>query len=214
MDFRPLTSENSDFLPEEPLGENLLPGEETLRVWRPKSRVVVLGRSQKAEQEIFLERTREDSVPVFQRHGGGGCVVLDSHSVCIGLRYERKGSLNVSRFLDRSTEGMQRFLRETYGLETEAGENNDLLVEGKKFLGCSLYMPREYSLYLAVLLMEREAMPAIKRYLRMPSKQPAHRRSRSHEDFLTPLLEHIDSDTDSFMADLRRFMTETDWTSF
>ncbi len=211
--FQPLMSEDSGFLPEEPMGESLLscegPG---LRVWRPKSTVIVLGRSQKAEKEIDLENALEDKVPIFKRHGGGGCVVLDEHSVCIGIKYPRSAlSLNITDFLKHSSEGIQLFLKETYGLDVEIKENYDLLLNNKKFLGCSLYMPKGLCLYLAVILLDGGALDKINRYLLMPSKVPEHRKNRSHDEFLTPLREHIECTHESFMKDLDEFMKETDW---
>ncbi len=213
--FRPLRTENSDFLPEEPLGESLL-SDNTLsvRVWRPKSTVIVLGRSQKAENEINLQTSQADSIPIFQRMGGGGCVVLDENSICLALRYERDGNMNVTHFLEHSTKGVQLFLQESYGLSVEIKENYDLLLNGRKFLGSSLYMPKGFCLYLAVILMKPEALIKINKYLTMPSKQPSHRQGKTHDDFLVPLLSHLDNKVtmESFRVDLEQFMIETEWT--
>ena len=212
--FLPLKVEYSDFLPEEPMGESLL-GEDSpkLRVWRPKSTVIVLGRSQKAENEIKLETSREDQIPIFQRHGGGGCVVLDSNSVCIGLKYDREHSLNITDFLHHSSKGIQLFLEETYDLKVDIRPNYDLTLDNKKFLGASLYMPKGLCLYLAVILLNREGLKNINKYLTMPSKEPEHRQGRTHEDFLTPLMDHIDCTFEGFRKDLEEFMVQTDWTS-
>ena len=212
--FRPLHSDNADFLPEEPLGESILDLKEApVRVWQPKSTIVVLGRSQKAEKEIELDATKEDAIPIFKRHGGGGCVVLDENCVCIALRYNRENkNLNITDFLRHSSLGIQLFLKETYSLEVEIKENYDLVLEDRKFLGCSLYMPRGLCLYYAVLLIDRKAMAKISRYLSMPSKEPKHRGSRSHDDFLIPLNERIECSIESFVHDLEEFMLETDWT--
>lgn len=213
--FQPLKSVDSGFLPEEPLGESLLDlTSSPVRVWRPQSPVIVLGRSQKAEKEIDLEKAVLDEIPIFQRHGGGGCVVLDENCICIGIRYPREsGIINVTDFLKHSSEGIQLFLKETYGLEVAIKENYDLLLGDKKFLGCSLYMPKGLCLYLAVILLDKEALTKINRYLLMPSKEPGHREGRSHEDFLTPLKEHIECTFEGFRADLEEFMLATDWTA-
>ena len=210
--FRPLFSEHSDFLPEEPLGESIFDLEKKpVRVWRPKSTIVVLGRSQKAEKEIFLEATQKDSIPIFKRHGGGGCVILDENCICIALRYKRDGKHNDTDFLKHSSLGVQLFLKETYDLDVEIKENYDLLLNGRKFLGASLYMPKGYCYYSAVMLFDREAMNQINKYLSMPSKEPKHREGRTHEDFLIPLGEHIECTFESITRDLQEFMEETDW---
>lgn len=211
--FRPLRSENSDFLPEEPLGESLLlTNSPNVRVWQPKIPVIVLGRSQKAENEIKLNVSQNDGIPVFQRMGGGGCVVLDENSICLAIRYERDGNMNVNHFLEHSSKGVQLFLQENYGLSVEIKENYDLLLNGRKFLGASLYMPKGFCLYLAVILMKSEGLNKINKYLTMPSKEPLHRQGRTHEDFLTPLLSHLKNVTmESFRVDLEQFMNETEW---
>lgn len=212
--YRPLKSANADFLPEEPLGENLLDPETLpVRVWRPRSTVIVLGRSQKAEKEIKLASSRADNIPIFQRQGGGGCVVLDPNSVCIGLRYRRKKSTNITDFLSHSSRGIQLFLHERFHLQVDIKDNYDLLLNGKKFLGASLYMPKEICLYLAVIFMKKEGLEPINKYLTMPSKEPEHRQGRGHTDFLTPLMTHIDCSFDSFQKDLTEFMTEMQWTA-
>ena len=210
--FRPLKSENSDFLTEEPLGESLLVEEESnLRVWRPRSPVIVLGRSQKAEKEINLEAARNDAIPIFQRHGGGGCVVLDENSVCIGIKYERENSLNISDFLMHSSKGIQLFLNETYDLDVQIKDNYDLTLNNKKFLGASLYMPKGLCLYLAVILLHNDGLKNINKYLTMPSKEPEHREGRSHSDFLSPLMNHVNCTFDDFRSDLEEFMVQMDW---
>ena len=211
--FRPLKSENSDFLPEEPLGETLLSeGCEPVRVWRPQSTVIVLGRSQKSENEINVEASRKDAIPVFQRQGGGGCVVLDSNSVCIALKYQREANKNISDFLGHSSKGIQLFLNETYGLKVDIKENYDLTLNNKKFLGASLYMPKGLCLYYAVILLDKAGLKSINKYLSMPSKEPEHRLGRNHEDFLSPLMDHIDCTFESFRDDLEDFMVQTKWT--
>jgi lipoate-protein ligase A len=203
----------SDPTHDDPLGESVLvPNATPLRDWRPKSTMIVLGRSQKAELEIFTENAEKDQIPVYQRRGGGGCVVLDENCICIAMRYPKHGRTNVNDFLKYSSLGIKHFLSETYELDVEIKENYDLTLNNRKFLGCSLYMSKEYCLYYAVLLMDKKALGKINYYLTMPSKKPSHRQDRSHEDFLTPLFDHIDAKNyENFIENLEHFMTETDW---
>jgi lipoate-protein ligase A len=188
VEFRPLTSDNSDFLPEEPLGESLLDlNTPPLRVWVPKKPVIVLGISQKPEREIHLDRSRGDGIPVFRRRGGGGCVVLDEGCVCIAMRQPRRDDLNLTHHLAHSSRVIQEVLNRHWDLEVKIEENHDLTLHGRKFLGCSLYMPRDYALYLCVILVKRSSLDRIRRYLPMPSRLPSHRAARGHDDFLIPL---------------------------
>ncbi|WDE98496.1 hypothetical protein PQO03_11650 [Lentisphaera profundi] len=210
--FRPLLSENSDFLSEEPLGESVLvEGSRPIRVWQPKHPVVVLGRSQKAHKEVHLEATKNDAIPVFKRMGGGGCVLLDEGCACVAIRYKREKELNIDLYLRHSSKAIQAFLYETYGLATEIRENYDLSYQGKKFLGASLYMPRDWSVYSCVILLKNDSMKKILKYLTPPSKQPAYREDRKHEDFLSPLENHVNFKIEDFISDLETFLYEEKW---
>ena len=209
-EFKPIFSENSDFLPEEPLGESLLAKESPeFRIWEPKSTIIVLGRSQKADKEIFLDASKEDKVPVFKRYGGGGCVVLDENSVCIAFRYDRGASIDITSFMEYSTKAIQSFLNETYDLGVEVKENYDLTIDSKKFLGSSLYMPKGLCLYSAVLLMNKKALPKINKYLKFPTKVPEHRKGRNHADFLIPLQTLIDDSNAAFMAKMKSYLQDS-----
>lgn len=207
MTYKPLFSEHSDFLPEEPLGESLLVADgPAVRVWQPKSTIIVLGRSQKAEREVFLEASKEDKIPIFKRYGGGGCVVLDENSVCIALRYERGASIDITGFLEHSTKAIQSFLNETYDLGVEIKDNYDLTIGDKKFLGSSLYMPKGICLYSAVILLDKSALEKINKYLQFPSKVPDHRKGRNHTDFLVPLKTKKNIDTQEFIRALEKYI--------
>ena len=206
-EFKPLFSENSDFLPEEPLGESTLAADSpVIRVWEPKSTIIVLGRSQKADKEIYLEASKEDKIPIFKRYGGGGCVVLDQNSVCVAFRYDRGASIDITAFLEHSTKAVQSFLNDTYDLGVEVKDNYDLTIDNKKFLGSSLYMPKGVCLYSAVLLMNEKALPKINKYLKFPTKVPEHRKGRSHTDFLFPLQTLIEDSNADFMSKMRNYL--------
>ena len=209
-EFKPLFSEDSDFLPEEPLGESLLLEDSPrIRIWEPKSTIIVLGRSQKADKEIFLEASKEDKIPVFKRYGGGGCVVLDENSVCVAFRYDRGDSIDITSFLEHSTKAIQSFLNDTYDLGVEVKENYDLTIDNKKFLGSSLYMPKGICLYSCVILMNEKALSKIEKYLKFPSKVPDHRKGRSHTDFLVPLQTLIDDSNAEFMKKMTNYFNNS-----
>ena len=211
-DFRPLLSENADFLPEEPLGESVLhEGARPVRTWIPKHPIVVLGRSQKAHKEVNLEESKKDGIPIFKRMGGGGCVVLDQGCVCIAIRYKREKNTGIDKYLGHSSKAIQAFLYETYGFAAEIRENNDLSYREKKFLGASLYMPKEWSVYSCVILLRNSSMEKIAKYLSKPSKEPKYRAGRSHEDFLSPLENHFSVNSVDFAVDLETFIYENKW---
>lgn len=197
-------SKDATFLQEEPLGESLLEDlSSPFRVWIPKSPIIVLGRSQKAEEEIFIDKAQADGIPIFRRYGGGGCVFLDKHSVCVGIRYNRAvGDCNVEPYFAKSSALIQQFFNRNLDLNVNIESNNDLTIDNRKFLGASLYMPKGYALYLCVILVDSGAMGDISKYLKMPSKVPDHRVNRSHEDFLTSVNQHCDVSVEEFCGEL------------
>ena len=56
----------------------------------------------------------------------------------------------------------------------------------KKILGSSLYRRKDLIIYQGSLLVNPD-LSLMKRYLKQPRKQPAYRKDRSHEDFVTSL---------------------------
>ena len=56
----------------------------------------------------------------------------------------------------------------------------------RKVLGTSLRQRRHDATYLGVVLL-RDAVPLMERYLPMPSRQPGYRADRGHRDFCTHL---------------------------
>ena len=204
-----LSSNDSSFLPEEPLGEDILKNKEKYRVWIPKSPVVVLGRSQKADKELIQEKILADKVPVFRRYGGGGTVFLNSSSICFTIKYKRKNHLwHLDRYLSYNCHLIQEFLKDSFSLETEMKNNYDLVIKEKKFLGSSLYMSKESVLYYAVILWDKDALILINKYLSYPSKAPQYRQNRTHQDFLIALSELINLTQEDFTDRFSQFLRE------
>lgn len=201
-------SEDSGFLPEEPLGEDLLADSaKSFRVWIPKSSIIVLGRAQKAESEIYVQQAKADQIPIFKRHGGGGTVFLDESSVCVAWRFPREKQLKITDYQDKSSKLISDFFQEIYALDVQTECNFDLTYKEKKFLGSSLYIPRECALYSAVLLFDN-SLEQIDKYLKYPSKFPKHRQNRKHSDFLIPLSTIIADSANVFSQKLETYLFE------
>jgi lipoate-protein ligase A len=58
----------------------------------------------------------------------------------------------------------------------------------RKVAGCSLYMPRDFALYLASIMV-RPDYGEIEAYLSHPSREPDYRGGRRHSDFIVGLEE-------------------------
>ena len=55
--------------------------EEILRFWESPQYFVVLGSSNKFQQEVFVEKCEADGIPILRRHSGGG-TSFTAHRLC------------------------------------------------------------------------------------------------------------------------------------
>lgn len=170
---------------------------ETLQLWIPKDIKVVLGSANKQETECIETQCRKDSVPVLRRYGGGGTVVL--HPGCVIISYGTwvKHQFKNDYYFDKINQAVIKTLSKDFsslsGL-SQAGIS-DIAFQNKKICGTSMFRSRNYLLYQASILVEKN-IELIERYLNHPDKEPDYREGKSHRDFLTSLNE-IDSSISS-----------------
>ncbi len=162
---------------------------ESLRFWSAERTFVVLGYSRSAEEDVDVQRCREDGIPIVRRASGGGTVL------------QGPGCLNYSLVLrtDRSeafstiTETTRTILRRHaaalaplfHGNVSMEGES-DLALDGKKFSGNAQRRLSAWVLFHGTMLLDFD-LPALERYLREPEQQPGYRQRRVHRDFVTNL---------------------------
>ena len=191
MTNQPLYYKRHDELSDDldPMGESLINRDSTpFKVWIPQEKGLVLGNSQKPELELKLQNCLDDQVPIYKRRGGGGTVLLSPKGLCFGIRFKKQKSWAIHDYFETGTGILQSVLQKNYGIESIPRGISDLCISQKKILGCSLYLPRDYGLYLAAVLIEPD-LEAIEKYLAHPSKEPDYRVGRTHRDFLTFLAE-------------------------
>ncbi len=151
--------------------------------------VVVLSRSRDPEREIFLERCREDRVPVVVRPSGGGAVVLAPGVVAASALLEVS---QADRFPDPHFRRLCGAVAEALaacgapGLEMRG--ISDLVLGDRKVAGSSLRLWRARLLFQVSVLVDADAS-LFERYLRDPSRAPDYRRGRPHRAFVTSLRE-------------------------
>lgn len=110
---------------------------EALFVLRPATPYVCIGFHQDAEQEIDLEFTKTNQIPVFRREVGGGAVYLDGEQLFYQLVVRRdrleipadKGDL-YKKFLTPVIDTYREF-----GMPAEYKPVNDIIANGKKVSG-------------------------------------------------------------------------------
>ena len=111
---------------------------EILRFWEPQQYFIVLGSSNKVQQEVHVEACEADGIPILRRHSGGGTVL------------QGPGCLNYSLILKINPDGPTRNITDTtnyimlrhaeaisnlIGEKVEVKGSSDLTIAGRKFSG-------------------------------------------------------------------------------
>jgi lipoate-protein ligase A len=164
-------------------------GGEWLRFWESPAHFVVLGYANHAASEVDLAACRRLGVPVQRRITGGGTVL------------QGPGCLNYTLVLRVTPDGPTSGIRSTNqfilqrhaaALATALGRpvrccgDTDLVLEDRKFSGNAQRRGRRALLFHGTLLLGLNA-DLVRAVLPLPSRQPAYRSGRSHDDFLTNL---------------------------
>jgi lipoate-protein ligase A len=150
---------------------------------------IVHGPSCYVENEIDVQRCRQDGVPIYARRGGGGTVVLSQGMIVIVVVGHKTSSPGGIKDLFSSVHRPLISILASMGIDTVREQGiSDLAIDGKKILGSSLYIPRksEAFCYQSVLMVYSNPL-LIPRYLKHPPREPDYRQGRSHEDFCTTL---------------------------
>lgn len=187
---------HQDVAPEDnPTGEELLDRSRIpYKFWIPAAKVLVIGHSQEPERELRLDAAVRDGVPVHRRMGGGGAVLLSPGCVCVGLRFARSQGRNLHDYFAAGSDLVRRAVRAASGLDLVSMGISDLACptptstpdSSRKVVGCSLYMPRDFALYLASILVSPD-LGDLETYLAHPSREPDYRAGRPHGDFVAGL---------------------------
>jgi lipoate---protein ligase len=160
-----------------------------LRFWEPTQYFVVLGYGKRAEEEANLEACRAEDVPILRRCSGGGTVLQGpgclNYSLILSLETDvALHSITGANcfIMKRQRTALARLLDRPVAIEG----HTDLALDGVKFSGNAQRRKRDWLLFHGTLLLDFD-LARIGRLLLPPPVQPAYRRQRSHESFLTCL---------------------------
>ncbi|TWT30361.1 Lipoate-protein ligase LplJ [Posidoniimonas corsicana] len=188
---------------------------EVLRVWRPATPMLVLGRSSRVAEEVDEQACRGDGVPVLRRVSGGATILTGPGCLmyAVLLNLEKRPELTA---VDRAHQFVLGVLIGCLsGLAPGvrcAGQSDLVVPDGDrllKFSGNSLRVARRWLLYHGTLM---HGLPVedIAKYLKHPPRQPEYRDQREHGRFLT----NLTADADALSAALRRgFGADEDFTN-
>jgi lipoate---protein ligase len=163
-------------------------GGELLRVWEWPAPAVVLGAACCLALDVEEDACRADAVPILRRASGGGTVLLGRGCLLFSviLSYQRSPELrditaSYAYILDRIRAALSGLLPD---LEHEG--TSDLSSGGRKFSGNAQQRKRNHVLHHGTLLYDFD-LAQVRRYLRMPARQPEYRGQREHAEFLVNL---------------------------
>lgn len=179
-----------------------------LRVWS-NSKTIVLGRTCNAESNIsanFLKDFQPSMDPriwrnrpmIARRISGGGTVVHGPGNINYSffLPIEKFQELYPVRHSYEVFLGMVMRSLESQGIETEMKGMSDIVVDAKgspkKISGNAQFRKYGMIVHHGTLLIQKDIISLITRFLNHPPVEPDYRQKRIHDDFLVNLPESFD----------------------
>lgn len=161
--------------------------DEVLRSWELPNHAVVLGSSCRLAADVDEATCAADGVPVLRRSSGGGTVLLGPGCLAYSLvlAMEQPPLRDVTHSYLYILERIGRALTDDERTVIPAG-TSDLALGDTKVSGNSQRRLRTHVLHHGTVLYNFE-IAHIGRYLKPPERQPAYRRGRNHEGFVSNL---------------------------
>lgn len=185
-----------------------------LRIWEPKSPVVVLGRASQAASEVQLEFCQANQIPVLRRCSGGATILAGPGCLMYAVVLPNSVIGPVAMLDQVHSFVLQRVAAAVAdcGRLVEIQGTSDLTHHGRKFSGNSMRSKRNWFLYHGTLLC-RADLDLIAQALRTPFRQPDYRQGRSHLDFLVNLDVTIADLREALIRSWQPTQTMTEWDS-
>lgn len=155
----------------------------TVRLWRC-SESVILGSSRSVSSDVYIDRCRDDGIPVIRRHSGGGTVYVHPEVANFTLIAPYMNEFLKPR--SRIRESIYFFLNpfidalKIAGIYVEIINNGDLFWKGRKVGGNAQARKKRTILHHGTL-MAADRVAEMSKYLKVPPE----RGDIPHSDFVT-----------------------------
>ena len=164
--------------------DNLEEGKYRFDIWIPQNQCIVLGKSKKETEDINLEFTNSDKIPVTRRVTGGGTVLIDEGCIIIDIGFRAKNRNKTIDLLSKGNSVLVEALQ-SLGIPAEVDSSwPDIKIDNYKICGSSLGIRNTLFLYSASMLYKSSTIKKIDYYLTTPKRSPEYRQLREHKDFL------------------------------
>lgn len=162
-----------------------------LRFWEADSHAVMLGASNKYQDEINEKNCQKDKIPIYRRCSGGGSVLQGpgclNYSIILPTSYHE----SLQNLSSTNTYIMNRVsdaLTHSFALKNQSSSihikgHTDLVTKNKKFSGNAQRRLKKHLLFHGTLLLNFN-LEKISLYLKHPPKEPNYRQNRDHKDFI------------------------------
>lgn len=156
------------------------------RFFESQRNLVVLSSSNTAHRETYNSACKAANVPIVQRRGGGGTVVLGPGCLVLTFAFYAKELFANQRYFQMINSLWSDALSSAgvSGLATRG--HSDLAHGDKKVAGTSLFRRKHLVVYQGSLLVDPN-FELISQLLQHPSREPDYRQGRTHSEFLTSL---------------------------
>ena len=158
--------------------------------------VIVLGISGKPEKLVYLDKTREDNIPLIKRFSGGGTVVLSPGTFLVSFVCGKEAlpdrlAESPSQLMDWSGKFYESVFQRAGSDEPFHLRVQDYTIgTSRKIGGNAQALSKNRWVHHTSFLWDYDS--SVMQYLRIPEKQPDYRSNRSHGDFLTKISHHVD----------------------
>lgn len=156
------------------------------KIFKPHKSYLVLGRSNKEEQSIFLDLAKEDNITILQRPSGGEAVLLTPNMAVISIKMPLIKGQKPNFYFENANALISDCLKEMGVENIHSRGISDLSIGDKKILGSAIYR-RPNSMFYHAVLNINEDIKLISKYLRHPKREPDYRKGRPHSSFITSL---------------------------
>lgn len=154
---------------------------------------VIFGRNQSVDTEVNLDYCRANSIEVYRRKSGGGCVFADMHNIMFSYITP---SEEVTTTFSRYTGMIAEMLR-SLGLDAKATGRNDVTIGDLKVSGNSFYHIPGRSIVHGTMLYDTDMAHMVNAITPSRSKLES-KQVKSVASHITTLSKHIDLSIEEF----------------
>jgi lipoate-protein ligase A len=159
-----------------------------LRFWESPRPAVVLGASRRIIEDVRTQECMADGVPIVRRSSGGGTVLIGPGALNVTVVLPADPAAGLSAVDIAQSYVLTRMAAALRAPERPVAVlgSGDLTLAGRKFAGSAQRRLRHWFLVHCSILYA-SPLHLMGRYLNVPSRQPAYRAGRRHDDFLMNL---------------------------